>query len=448
VAGAATASPHGLVQEFLNRSDDHLWAVVSNGLILRLLRDNASLTRQAYVEFDLQAMFDGELFSDFVVLWLACHRTRFEGDPPEKCLLERWSVEAAQSGTRALDKLRDGVEHAIEALGEGFVAHPANTALRSSLHDGTVTATELQHQVLRVVYRLLFLLVAESRDLLRVPGADEAASERYRRFYSVHRLRQLAEHRRGTAHDDLWDALQITMRSLHRDGAPELGLTPLGSLLWDPDTVAALEGARLDNRHLLDAIRHLCFVHDDRQSGASRRRLPQPRRRRARLDLRVLLELHPTSSTPAPSPSPPPPATSARPPAATTRPPPHHPPARQRPRPRPRRGARRRPRGAILDLKVLDPAAAAATSSSPPPTASPAAWRRPAPATANRPPTTAHTPARRHRPLPLRHRREPHGRRAVQGRACGWRRPNPAGPSPSSTTTSSAATASWAPHLH
>lgn len=30
--GAAAANPHGLVQEFLNRSDGHLWAIVANGL--------------------------------------------------------------------------------------------------------------------------------------------------------------------------------------------------------------------------------------------------------------------------------------------------------------------------------------------------------------------------------------------------------------------------------
>lgn len=263
VAGAATASPHGLMQELLNRSHDHLWGIVSNGLLLRVLRDNASLTRQAYVEFDLRAMFDGDLFSDFVVLWLTCHRTRFEGSSPEKCLLERWSAEVAQSGTRALDKLRDGVEAAIAALGEGFVAHPANLRLRATLHDGTLSTSELQHQVLRVVYRLLFLLVAESRDLLRGPGTDEVAVDRYRRYYSLHRLRSLAEERRGTSHDDLWQGLQVTMGALHRDGAAELGLAPLGSLLWSPDATAALGDARLDNRHLLDAIRSLCFVHDD-----------------------------------------------------------------------------------------------------------------------------------------------------------------------------------------
>ena len=45
VAGAGRLSPHSLVQEFLNRSENHLWGVVSNGHRLRILRDNISLTR-------------------------------------------------------------------------------------------------------------------------------------------------------------------------------------------------------------------------------------------------------------------------------------------------------------------------------------------------------------------------------------------------------------------
>jgi len=43
VAGAARTSPHSLVQEILNRSKDRLWGFVSNGLRLRVLRDNVSL---------------------------------------------------------------------------------------------------------------------------------------------------------------------------------------------------------------------------------------------------------------------------------------------------------------------------------------------------------------------------------------------------------------------
>src|SRR6185436_13312097 len=55
LAGAARSSPHGLVQDLLNRSEQHLWALLSNGLVLRLLRDHHSLTTQAYVEIDLEA---------------------------------------------------------------------------------------------------------------------------------------------------------------------------------------------------------------------------------------------------------------------------------------------------------------------------------------------------------------------------------------------------------
>ena len=140
--GAARTSPHGLVQEFLNRSDRHLWAIVSNGRLLRLLRDNASLTRTAFVEFDLAAMFGGEQYNEFVLLWLTCHSTRFAGERPESCLLERWTHEAASSGIRALDRQRDGVERAMTALGAGFINQP-NSELKQRLRSGELTTEGL-----------------------------------------------------------------------------------------------------------------------------------------------------------------------------------------------------------------------------------------------------------------------------------------------------------------
>ena len=117
VAGAAAASPHSLLQVFLNRSDDHLWGFVSNGYKLRVLRDNLTLTRQAYVEFDLEAMMSGDAYSDFRVLWLLCHQSRVEADRPSDCWLEKWMNEAEQRGTRALEHLRGGVQAAIRSAG-------------------------------------------------------------------------------------------------------------------------------------------------------------------------------------------------------------------------------------------------------------------------------------------------------------------------------------------
>ncbi|MBN1284868.1 MAG: hypothetical protein JXB47_05695 [Anaerolineae bacterium] len=106
IPGAATGSPHSILQVFLNRSDDHLWGFLSNGLRLRVLRDNISLIRPAYIEFDLEAMMAGEVYADFVLLYLLCHQSRVEAENPAEYWLERWMKAARDQGTRALDQLR------------------------------------------------------------------------------------------------------------------------------------------------------------------------------------------------------------------------------------------------------------------------------------------------------------------------------------------------------
>lgn len=261
--GAAGASPHSMVQELLNRSDENLWAFVSNGRVLRVLRDNASLTRQAFVEFDLEAMFSDEVYEDFVVLWRTCHQSRVEAENPTDCWLEQWTKVAAETGTRARDDLRGGVEAAIEALGTGFVAHPANSALKERLRSGDLDSQDLYRQLLRVIYRLLFLFVAEDRNLVHPPDAALEAQRRYQRFYSLNRIRTLAARRRGGPHPDLWSSMTVVFDGLGRpDGIPALALPGLGSFLWSPAACPDVDRAQIANQYLLAAVRHLGYVED------------------------------------------------------------------------------------------------------------------------------------------------------------------------------------------
>ena len=265
VAGAGSAAPFSMVQELLNRSEDHLWAVLSNGRRLRLLRDNTSLTRAAYVEFDLEAMFSGQIFSDFAVLWMICHESRFEADQPAHCWLERWIDEARQQGVRALDRLRTGFERAITALGGGFLAHPANADLRERLRCGELAAEDYYRQVLRLVYRLVFLLVAEDRDLFHPrSGTSDEARRRYARYYSLGRIRDYARRHRGGRHADLFASLRPVFGVLGGDGIPALGIPALGSFLWSSDACLDLEAAVISNSDFLDAIRHLAYAEHDR----------------------------------------------------------------------------------------------------------------------------------------------------------------------------------------
>ena len=274
VRGAATASPHSLVQEFLNRSDDHLWAFVSNGVQLRILRDNLALSRQAYVEFDLEAMMDGEVYADFAMLWILCHQSRLEADKPEEYWLEKWSKVAQEQGTRILTDLRGGVTRAIEALGTGFISHRKNDHLRRKLESGELSTQDYYRQLLRIVYRLLFLFVSEDRDLLHPTDADEQACALYDTNYSTRYLRDLAAKMRGSKHADLWHILSLVSAALARpEGCKELGLSGLGSFLWSGSSTPDLLGpAQSDadrpvlirNDDLLTAIRSLGFVERDR----------------------------------------------------------------------------------------------------------------------------------------------------------------------------------------
>ena len=299
VRGAAQSNPHGLVQELLNRSTAHLWAIVSNGLSLRILRDNQALSRQSFLEFDLEAMFDGEVYSDFVLLWLIAHATRFlprNDGRAESCWLETWSKEAAEQGVAALTDLRGGVEKALQILGQGFVSHPKNTALREALRKGELKLSDFHGQLLRIVYRLIFLFVAEDRDLEGIPllhpqeksDAARLARERYAAHYSTTRLRELASRIKGSRHGDLWQQFQLIVGALSGDDRfaalrAALALPPLGSMLWNPASTALLNGpglnvsqpstlnpqlpthgTELSNVDFLEALRHLAFIRQDK----------------------------------------------------------------------------------------------------------------------------------------------------------------------------------------
>jgi Eco57I restriction-modification methylase len=253
--------PQSMLQECLNRSDEHLWAVLSNGRQLRLLRDSSALAGAAFIEIDLEAMFDGELFNEFVLLYRLLQVSRFEipdGAAPSACWLEKWRIDAIEAGARALDQLRDGVADAIAHLGTGFLRHPANHRLREDLD-----ADLFKRALLRLVYRLLFWFVAEDRDVLLHPDADQTPRARYQKYYSAARLRTSALRRIGTSHGDLWRAVHLVLDALgDEDGLPRLGLAGLGGIYDDTGTDQILRSLDLSNEHLLAAIKSLARVYD------------------------------------------------------------------------------------------------------------------------------------------------------------------------------------------
>lgn len=269
VRGASRTAPHSLIQELLNRTDKHLWAILTNGKRLRLLRDNIVMGRPAYIEFDLEGMFTGEQFADFAILYALAHATRLRSEQPADCILEQWRTTAINDGTRALEHLRDGVVEALKTLGTGFLEHPDNTAVRDLLRDHQGATDDYYRWLLRLVYRLIFLFVAEDRDLLHPEDTAPDIRRRYANYFSTQHLRELATRRRAGRHTDAWSALRLVFNALGNDGEANLGLPAYGSDLFNPGFIGTLNDAKISNERLLAAVRSLSQL-PDRATGTLR----------------------------------------------------------------------------------------------------------------------------------------------------------------------------------
>ena len=251
-------SPHGLMQGYLNATPEHLWGLVTNGETLRLLRDNAQVTRPAYVEFQIGEMLRTEDARAFRVLWLLLHRTRLRGGKASP--LEGWNEASKELGQRANDTLRDGVQLAIEHLGTGFLAR--NPELLERTRSGEVTAQALYRAALTTVYQMVFLFVTEDRDLLFArDDKGDYVPDAQTRARAAHYLTRALRHKAGAlhgspTHTDAYAGWERLLGHLRTGFAP-LGLPALGSLLFAPNL---LSGLKLGNEAFYNAVRALSEI--------------------------------------------------------------------------------------------------------------------------------------------------------------------------------------------
>jgi hypothetical protein len=266
----------------LNRSQRYRWGLLSNGLQLRLLHDNVSLKRAAYLEFDLESILAGESYAEFSLVWLLCHQSRIERLEDGACWLERWSTLPSNREPRAMDTLREGVAEALQSLGSGFLA--ANRALRTRLQNGesepckpttsscggwsTVSSFSLWPRIGRCCSCRLRRQPNSCATAATTPCADCARSPKSCG---------------GLAHRPLPPgaaALYTPAHRLRRAGLPALGrLFVLRTLHTRPRLARTLQPDA--------AGRPACADADHRAERAAKGRLPQPGLRRAGQRLRI-----------------------------------------------------------------------------------------------------------------------------------------------------------------
>jgi gamma-glutamylcyclotransferase (GGCT)/AIG2-like uncharacterized protein YtfP len=265
---ALRMSAHGMVQELLTLQEE-LYGLVTNGRLLRLLRDSSRLVKLTYLEFDLDRIFTDGLFADFAVFYRLLHATRLplSQETAADCLIERYHQDSLDSGARIRDGLSRAVEQAIRDFANGFLAHTDNDELRQAIINEGLKPDIFYQHLLRLIYRILFLMVIEERDLIFPSAADSSKRSIYDRYYSLQRLRRLSEkgHLADRRRHDLWMSLKATFRLFEAGGPGEkLGIAPLAGDLFEAEAIGPLASCNLGNDVLLHCLRSLgLYQHPD-----------------------------------------------------------------------------------------------------------------------------------------------------------------------------------------
>lgn len=254
-SGSAKKTAFTLVQELLNASEGYRWGIAFNGYSIRLLRDSMSLTRPCFLEFNLKEIFANDDYAEFLHLWMVLHASRCV--IKENCTVwDFWIKEGEELGQPARDALSTSISQALNVLANGFLQDPSNVVLRDALKRGELSAKGYMHELLRLMYRFLFVFCLEERDLIHVSEDSEEnrlARERYKVGYSLRRFRDIALKRRfQSSYVDAWDSVRIVFAGLEK-GLPQLALPALGGL-FKTSQCHYLSQSTLSNKPFFEAM--------------------------------------------------------------------------------------------------------------------------------------------------------------------------------------------------
>lgn len=213
------------------------WGVLLAGLEVRVYRRSSGISQQ-YLAVDLDTLVeldDDAAWKAFAAIFRApAFAPAADGVP----LVRRVVDESRRHASALAADMRRDVVDAAEAIIQGVLNHADNQDVtgpptRDVLH-------RLFEESLYYLYRVLFGMYAESRDVLPVSGQGPYATT-----YSVDHLVELA--RRGGARPQgrYYDDSVKTWFDLLWDGPPEvtarLGFNPVGGELFDPNQTPTLD---------------------------------------------------------------------------------------------------------------------------------------------------------------------------------------------------------------
>lgn len=229
------------------------WGILTNGRYWRLYHRDSSRYLNVYYEIDLPTLVaqnDPAAFTYFTAFF---QRAAFDETAPLNLAA---ILKASTDYARAVsDDLKQQVYAALRHLAQGFLDYPDNR-----FQPDPTTLAQIYDHSLIVLYRLLFILYAESRDLLSL-----RTSATYRTEYSLDAIKRTVARKLDEGVQMLptsagtWSRLKDLFRIINL-GSPPLHVATFNGGLFDPEHYPFLERYGIGDAQLLHAIDQLTRV--------------------------------------------------------------------------------------------------------------------------------------------------------------------------------------------
>jgi hypothetical protein len=227
------------------------WGILTNGRLWRLYHRDSAHKLDVYYEVDLEELVRSGDVQRFLYFYAFFRRAAFEPGPLCLADLLRASVEYAHG---VGNTLKSQVYDALRHLAQGFLDYPGN-----SLQPTPEVLKETYDNSLILLYRLIFILYAEARELLPV-----RESELYRDTYSLLAIKRAVARGQHLLpdSDQLWPRLKYLFNAINK-GYPPLHIATFNGGLFDPNKHPFLERYAVGDAHLQQAIDMLARVNGE-----------------------------------------------------------------------------------------------------------------------------------------------------------------------------------------
>ncbi|WP_018257961.1 Eco57I restriction-modification methylase domain-containing protein [Halomicrobium katesii] len=246
------------IKYYLERTPEDLqWGVLTDGRKWRLYGTKDYAT-EIFYEVDLPELLDSGNLEQFKYFYAFFRPAAFRKTAGTSFLETVWS-ESETAAQELGEDLQDNVFTALRVLGEGFI-HTNGLDIDP---DDEAARAELKEQSLVLLYRLMFVLYAESRDLIHPDDPD--AVDEYEEHFSLdqQRLEIHEDIQSGDTFEDysghatqMWSRLEDLFR-LVDEGEESLGIPAYNGGLFDDDQHDFLAENEVADRYIAEVIYRL-----------------------------------------------------------------------------------------------------------------------------------------------------------------------------------------------